>query len=850
MSKINHIHFWLSDSLTESNNKRYRHRLLQENLKRRKLIIDELKSYVNIAHEDARQHLRELAGTSLDPLEGYSDPSKGYPEILHPTTLKGYFGEIFAAIIAENFAPFEEDNWKVPAFLFRFHLVEFQQLESLRQTGGEAKKRTGRTGDDCLAFKLNDDGKIIQVLYCEAKCTTKHFSNMIAEAHKKVSESEIVDILQIIEILKEKNDAASQMWIDALRQIRLFPNYERYNLVSYICGEFPKRGQTWMTTDKPHLEYKSKQRLESVEIHLSNVDALIQEVYGRVKIKQCSNQDKIMVQPSEETLNLAQKLKKELANSSLSQSFAKLYSQHTRLREGQLGLSGWQKDEETHRLNDAMRLIEVAFIERESNIENWPDGMRRAGELLEWLSHPQLNYNKLPLRLLAAAAYQLAGYPARSTGLLNEDKTDVIESKILHFLLKADFPDLFKQLTEYWATLLLSSTHNTELSGDEQEVFSDSFQQLIVKETASSLGILCAFMRWGEEYRLEEALNKLTTVSKVMVYGKDTYSWLLAKLCAEVAYIYMKSSMRVVLQELYQNFNDRGKEAFEQYIRLNYQEHKSLLWNSQIRGIKCLTTGHSFALCTPTGSGKTTIAELAILQSIFINQQDSYDLFSKIVSAPLVIYMVPSRALATEVEVKLNRVFRRIREPTIQVTGLYGGIDWGPTDAWITTNEPTVLICTYEKAEALVRFLGTFFLSRVSLIVIDEAHSVQFNGKVTELQKSENRSLRLESLGTRLFTYLNQSRIIAMSAVAAGAENAIASWVTGEANTHATSVPYRSTRQLIGHLECLPDRKFEIRYDLLDNANLQFKGSNQENSPFIPNPFPPYPPAPSDWEKK
>jgi replicative superfamily II helicase len=849
MSKITHIHSWLSNFITKSNDKRYRHRLLKENLKQRNAIINELKSYVDMAHEDARQYLRKLAGTSLEPLDGYSDPSKGYPEILHPKTLKGYFGEIFSAIIAENFAPFEEDNWKVPAFLFRFHSVVFQQLESLRQTGGEANIRPGRTGDDCLAFKLNDEEQIIQVLYCEAKCTSKHYSNMITDAHKKVSESEIVDILPIIDILREKNDATSRMWIDALRQIRLFPNYERCNLVSYVCGEFPKIEQTWMTTDKPHPEYKSGQRLESVEVHLHDVDTLIKDVYGRVRIKQWSNQDKTMVQPSEKTLNLAKKLKKELASPSLSPSFAKLYSQHTRLREGQLGLSGWQKDEAAHRLNDAMRLIEVAFIEKESNIENWQEGMRRAGELLEWLSHPQLNSDKLPLRLLAAAAYQLAGYPARSTGLLNEDKADVVESKILHFLLKADFPHLFRQLTEYWATLFLSSTQNKELSGDEQEVFSDNLQQLIVKETASSLGILCAVMRWGEESRLEKALNKLTYVSKILIYGKDTYSWLLAKLCAEVAYIYMKSSMRVTLQELYQNFNERGKATFEQYIRLNYQENKSLLWNSQIRGIKCLITGNSFALCTPTGSGKTTVAELAILQSIFINQQD-YDLFSEMNPALLVIYMVPSRALATEVEVKLNRVFRRIRQPTIQVTGLYGGTDWGPTDAWLTANEPTVLICTYEKAEALIRFLGTIFLSRVSLIVIDEAHSVQFNDKVIELQKSENRPLRLESLGTRLFTYLEQSRIIALSAVAAGAENAIASWVTGEVNTHATSIPYRSTRQLIGRLECLPNRKFEIRYDLLDNANLQFGGNNQENSPFIPNPFSPHPPAPSDWEEK
>lgn len=89
---------------------------------------------------------------------------------------------------------------------------------------------------------------------------------------------------------------------------------------------------------------------------------------------------------------------------------------------------------------------------------------------------------------------------------------------------------------------------------------------------------------------------------------------------------------------------------------------------------------------------------------------------------------MPSRALAAEVEAKLSRVLRNLNEPPINVTGLYGGTDWGPTDAWLTSENQTVLICTHEKAEALIRFLGPLFLHKVSLVVIDEAHAIQFDG--------------------------------------------------------------------------------------------------------------------------
>ncbi|WP_206208665.1 hypothetical protein, partial [Vogesella mureinivorans] len=96
-----------------------------------------------------RSRLRDLESDSLNPIPSNLDPAKGYPEILHIQTLKGYFGETFAGIIALNFSPFGETDWEVPAFLFRFHLTEFQQLEFLQQVEDEeANLRPGRTGDD------------------------------------------------------------------------------------------------------------------------------------------------------------------------------------------------------------------------------------------------------------------------------------------------------------------------------------------------------------------------------------------------------------------------------------------------------------------------------------------------------------------------------------------------------------------------------------------------------------------------------------------------------------------------------------------------------------------------------
>jgi hypothetical protein len=359
-------------------------------------------------------------------------------------------------------------------------------------------------------------------------------------------------------------------------------------------------------------------------------------------------------------------------------------------------------------------------------------------------------------------------------------------------------------------------------------------------------------MRWGDEPRLQRALDKLAAVTNVLIHGTNNYSWLLARLCSEVAHTYIRTSLRHQVNQSMQSTDEKGQLAFDRYLRQSYQARKSLAWPSQTQGIERLATGGSFALCTPTASGKTTIAEIAILQSLFTSTTSSSSQADERFVTPLAIYLVPTRALAAEVESKLSRVLSRIRIESrpIKVTGLYGGTDWGPTDAWLTAAEPTVLICTYEKAEALLRFLGVVFVRRVSLVVIDEAHSIQCKEDASSLRSGEARSLRLESLVARLLAYLDRStsRVIALSAVASGIDVALASWITGQQGSAPVRTTYRSTRQLVGRIECLPNRTFDIRYDQMDGHPLQFEAGDHTDSPYIPNPFPPHPPvSPKDF---
>lgn len=182
-------------------------------------------------------------------------------------------------------------------------------------------------------------------------------------------------------------------------------------------------------------------------------------------------------------------------------------------------------------------------------------------------------------------------------------------------------------------------------------------------------------------------------------------------------------------------------------------------------------------------------------------------------------------------------------EPVI-VTGLYGGVDWGPTDAWIQTDRATVVICTFEKADALLRYLGVLFLDRVRLVIVDEAHMVeQDEGRLSGLEDGSSRAFRLEQMGTRLLrardTY--DFRVLALSAVAARSAPALARWIDGDPDGSPTTSSYRSTRQMLGHLEVTSAGQYTIRYALMDGRSLKFDDERRADTPYVRSPFPPLP---------
>lgn len=535
-----------------------------------------------------------------------------------------------------------------------------------------------------------------------------------------------------------------------------------------------------------------------------------------------------MPQLAELRLTVARELRSELGRPRvLTPDQARLFSQAVRLGWGGAALNIWTPDKRSQQISDAQRLVEMAGVFDElGEMTSAQDLWRRAGDLFEWLARsspaeaaPAERF--VPLRLLGAAAFHLAGLPAMAAALLAQTRPGIPAGTIFAAFLRADFAGVLSAVADYW-----SENADFTRPASENRLSPDDPAFLGV-ELVRTLGLIAATLRTNQVERLNIGLARLRALARVATRARTEDLWLVMELTAQVAERFAEQSLWNGVTPLWQRMPPTSRERLVAYVGAMFANGRGLLWPSQREGVSRLVLGGSFALCTPTGSGKTTIAELALLDALYAETAPA---------APLAIYLVPSRALAAEVEARLAGSIGRV-DARLTITGLYGGTEWSLSDAWVTAEGPTVLIATVEMAEALMRHLGPLLIPRLVLLLVDEAHQVQFiEGPQNQenLRRADHRGARLEQFLMRLFACAPQTRALALSAVAGGVETAIACWMSREENAEAAGSSYRSTRQLIGALECRANNSVLVRLERLDGGDLQLVGTGEA---YIPVPF-------------
>jgi len=198
-------------------------------------------------------------------------------------------------------------------------------------------------------------------------------------------------------------------------------------------------------------------------------------------------------------------------------------------------------------------------------------------------------------------------------------------------------------------------------------------------------------------------------------------------------------------------------------------------------------TDDNVVVAAPTASGKTVIAELAILRTL-VNQRDNTD--------KKVVYIAPHRALSYEKDMEWKEKFSPLGHNVYITTGEY---EIDPRKAL----DAHIIISTPEKIDSATRKFksATYeFVNHVRLVVVDEIH----------LLDSPDRGGALEVLITRLRRINRGVRMVALSATMKNIED-VALWLDAtDSGTFIFDNSYRPVK-LEAHVHSLPSRNIHYR---------------------------------------
>ena len=161
-----------------------------------------------------------------------------------------------------------------------------------------------------------------------------------------------------------------------------------------------------------------------------------------------------------------------------------------------------------------------------------------------------------------------------------------------------------------------------------------------------------------------------------------------------------------------------------------------------------LFDGKSLVVCTPTGSGKTFVAELAMINTVLTKH------------AGKVVYLAPLKALATEKYKQFKQRYGSMMNIALSI----GDLD--RPEAHLARQD--VIIATSEKMDSVIRHTAPW-VKDIRLIIVDEIH----------LLNDTSRGPTLEILLTLLRRMLKNVQILGLSATIGNPEE-LAQWLGAE----------------------------------------------------------------------
>lgn len=388
------------------------------------------------------------------------------------------------------------------------------------------------------------------------------------------------------------------------------------------------------------------------------------------------------------------------------------------------------------------------------------DILERAGEAAEVLALSPVPIDRARARLRAAMVYELAALPMMAAAVFSETDGP-------RFLV-----DFFKRRQAFG-----SLRDEVALNGDIEDPQIDVLLRLAACEDALTL----AEYEHDPDVELKLHTGALTDAAR--------------HLDIDMSVTDVHAFAEVVVRRARRSTRLRTPPSLMANLRaVGFPPE---LWETQVRALDAglLDPTHdAWGLAAPTGTGKTFLARLLVLDALDRAPESK------------VLYIVPTKALVYQVSQDLTKSLTPTGTQVTAVTPQISALDSEEAE---TLAEASVLVLTPEKADLLLR-IGAEFLEAASLVIVDEAHHIE----------DGTRGVLLELYLARLRSALaDEARYVLLSAVAPNIHD-ITAWMG--ARPGSALLEQRSTRMKVGIYRIRREGRFNRGFiDYTDGTRLR-----------------------------
>lgn len=415
--------------------------------------------------------------------------------------------------------------------------------------------------------------------------------------------------------------------------------------------------------------------------------------------------------------------------------------------------------------------IGCSFAENE-NLEKARESMEKGASILEYIHGSEVNKKKLSsyYSLISSLSYYVSFQYSKSFILINKIQYDTIISRITSLFLQRKFNELSREVEK----LVVDSNYNDNSIVENYDEINGA-NKIYEITIAKSLDGFVKFLQTGNNELLSSARDNLFLIKEISELKSEPSIWWIIRLLLLISDGFYKASLWNSLGK----FFDIESPVLKKYINslvylspggiheLFITQRKSLSKVLNIENNGCVVT-------IPTSSGKTRIAEIAIMDCFIKNPESK------------ILYIAPFRSLAFEIENSLEKILSNIG---VTLSHLYGGSLFSKLDEKII-EESNLIIATPEKAKAIVRG-DRSVVNKIKLIIIDEGHLLGADKRliVNEIFYEE----------LRFFMENNGGRFLLLSAVLPNSED-LALWLTKSTETIYKDT-WRPSDERLGILE-------------------------------------------------